>query len=135
MDDIGNILYVLAMVAALVFSAFKKQKQAKKDVTLPSDPPTYHPMDEEDIVDELRELYQKPKPKKQEPVVEKRKGFVSPFANDQRFAKAQEAQKAKKKPLKVEVLEEEGEDLAFDKEQIDLRQAVIYSEILKRPYE
>ncbi|MBR8536586.1 hypothetical protein KDU71_13510 [Carboxylicivirga sediminis] len=136
MDDIGNILYILAMLAALVFSAFKKQKQAKKQMPAPDEQaPTYHPMDEEDIVSELKELFQKPKIETPKPAVVK-----SPEKNQAtafRTFKKEVKKTAPTPPPAPVILEvEELEEVSyFDKEQIDLRQAVIYSEILKRPYE
>ncbi len=135
MDDIGNILYILAMLAALVFSAYKKQKQTKKQVPMPEDePPTYHPMDEENIVEELRELFQKPKVEKPAPVV-KPAAVARPAVVRQPMVKVVQPVKPKEKEeLKIEVIED-VDDMVFDREQIDLRQAVIYSEILKRPYE
>lgn len=135
MDDIGNILYILAMIAALIFSAYKKQKQAKKTVQAPDEVvrPERDVMEEDDVLEELRELFQKPKPKPvvEEPKVEKK---VVPL-HMQRKQEPKKTDIAKQKPVEIISIEEEVEGSEFDKEQIDLRQAVIYSEILKRPYE
>ncbi|MBS2211671.1 hypothetical protein KEM09_09670 [Carboxylicivirga mesophila] len=136
MDDIGNILYILAMLAALVFSAFKKQKQAKKQMPAPDEQaPTYHPMDEEDIMGELKELFQKPKVEKPKPAAVKSpvKSHTTPFRTLNKDVK-KAAPVPASAPIVLEV-DESDEASFFDKEQIDLRQAVIYSEILKRPYE
>lgn len=135
MDDIGNILYILAMLAALVFSAYKKQKQAKKQVPMPEDEqPAYHPMDEEDIVDELRELFQKPKVEKPTPGVKKPSPVKPAEVKSSKKVEVRKSKPVIKEEIKLEVFDE-VDDMGFDKEQIDLRQAVIYSEILKRPYE
>ncbi|MBK3517476.1 hypothetical protein [Carboxylicivirga marina] len=138
MDDIGNILYILAMLAALVFSAIKKQKQAKKPRPMPENEsrPEHDPMQEpeEDILGELRELFQKPQ---QEVVKEEKVKKVAKDVPLYMQAKKKETKRAmtsKKEHVKVGELEDDNEGFEFDKEQIDLRQAVIYSEILKRPY-
>lgn len=138
MDDIGNILYILAMLAALVFSAYKKQKQSKRQQQpMPEEEhrPAYDPMDEDDVLTELKELFGKPKaepkPVVEEAVVQKVEVKPKPLViQDEKVS-----EKVKQEPIRLEVYDDEPEGFIFDKEQIDLRQAVIYSEILKRPYE
>lgn len=133
MDDLGNILYILAMLAAVVFSAFKKKKQVKRAEQMPEEMPTpYHPMDEDDIVRELKELFQQPKAAAPEPV--KSKVEPQPFLKPENTFKPKNRVKEPKKPI-FEEAESVEEGFGFNKEQIDLRQAVIYSEILRRPYE
>lgn len=133
MDDLGNILYILAMLAAVIFSAFKKKKQVKTGEPMSENTPEpYHPMDEEDIMRELKELFQKPKVVEPEPV--KLKVEPQPFLRTENTFKVKNKVKEPTKPiLEEDECAEEG--FVFNKEQIDLRQAVIYSEILRRPYE
>ncbi|MCG8580430.1 MAG: hypothetical protein MI866_10960 [Bacteroidales bacterium] len=137
MDDIGNILYILAMLAALIFSAYKKQKQAKKPMQAPDEPvqPDTEAMGEEDVFEELRELFQNPKPKPQ-PVVEQPEKIKKEVPlHMQKKEEPKKNDVPKHKPVELISIDEEEESSGFNKEQIDLRQAVIYSEILKRPYE
>ncbi|WP_430810646.1 MULTISPECIES: hypothetical protein [unclassified Carboxylicivirga] len=132
MDDLGNILYVLAMLAALVFSALKKKKQVDKSPPVPGEErPEFDPMAEDDIMGELRELFQS-KAKEEQPV-------VRPAVKKEpvRFEKDLTKQVGKPKVMvkKKEPIRLIEDDEVYEQEQIDLRQAVIYSEILKRPYE
>lgn len=135
MDDIGNILYILAMLAALIFSAYKKQKQAKKPMQMPDEhtQPENETMVEEDVFDELRELFQKPKPQQAVPEPKPVKDEVP--LHMQKKEAPRKSSMSKQEPVKLVAQEDEYEETEFDREQIDLRQAVIYSEILKRPYE
>jgi hypothetical protein len=135
MDDIGNILYILVMLAALIFSAYKKQKKAKRPMQMPDDHPQQEgePMVEEDVFEELRELFQQPKPKARPVVQEVKVEKKEVPLHMQRKEEPKKPNLPKEEP--VELISVEDESSEFDKEQIDLRQAVIYSEILKRPYE
>ena len=137
MDDLGNILYILVMLGALIFSAFRKQKQAKRPQPMPEDEhrPTYSPMDEDDVLSELKDLFNQPK-EQPRPVVEQppvQKAVIKPPV--QTVHKEKPKSKHSKNDVELEDLNTTGDGFEFDKEQIDLRQAVIYSEILKRPYE
>ena len=136
MDDFGDILYILAMLAALVFSAIKKSKQSKKRPAAPveTQPDPFDPMEEDEpIIQDLRDLF-KPKPVKPQPVPE-----VSKVKTEQAkpFQKASLSQTPKRstKTLDIIDIDETTEDNEFLEDGIDLRQAVIYSEILKRPYQ
>ncbi len=134
MEDFGDILYVLAVLAALVFSAFKKQKQAnKKKPVFDEDESDYDPMGEDDVLSELKELFQ---PKAKETPLPKEEKVVK---EEPLFIQNQKSVEIKKEPVIKEEIKivdlKETDESGFDKEQIDLRQAVIYSEILKRPYE
>jgi len=136
MDDFGDILYILAMLAALVFSAIKKSKQSKKRPAAPveTQPDPFDPMEEDEpIIQDLRDLF-KPKPVKPQPVPE-----VSKVKTEQAkpFQKASLSQTPKRstKTLDIIDIDETTEANEFLEDGIDLRQAVIYSEILKRPYQ
>ena len=136
MDDFGDILYILAMLAALVFSAIKKSKQSKKRPAAPveTQPDPFDPMEEDEpIIQDLRDLF-KPKPVKSQPVPE-----VSKIKTEQAkpFQKESLSQTPKRstKTLDIIDIDETTEANDFLEDGIDLRQAVIYSEILKRPYQ
>lgn len=132
MEDLGDIIYVVAMIIAVAYSAFRKAQKNKRTSPLPNE--DRHPLDdsmdeEEPYIDDLRELFkpQAPKPVT-EPVKEKPK--TQPL-----FQQAQR-EKVVSKPIKVVDLEtKQEEEPEFEQDQIDLRQAVIYSEILNRPYQ
>lgn len=135
MDDFGDILYVLAMLAALVFSAIRKSKQSKKQPAAPVETPAdrFDPMEEDEpIIQDLRDLF-KPKPPRPQPV------SVTEFKTEQAKSLQQKSrpktQRKSTKPLDVIETEEASESTDFFEDGIDLRQAVIYSEILKRPYQ
>ena len=138
MDDLGNIIYVLAMVAAVIFSAIKKQRKIKNNGPVPpvADQPSDDTMREEDIIEDLKELFQPQRqPQKPPTAVAKKKQQALPL-----YMREKEVVKRKDANRIQQVLDEgggEGHESAFefDKEQIDLRRAVIYSEILTRPYQ
>lgn len=132
MDNIGDIIYVVVLIIAFIFSAFRKAQKNKRNTQLPNEqiPTGEHPMDEEEpYIDDLRELFKPRAPKPvQEPVKEKPK--PQPL-----FQQAQR-EKEPSKPVKLIELEtEEEQEQEFNQDQIDLRKAVIYSEILNRPYQ
>ena len=136
MDDFGDILYVLAMLAALVFSAIRKSKQSKKRSAAPveTQPDAFDPMEEEEpIIQDLRDLF-KPRQPKPQPVPD-----ASEFKTEQVKSYQQtsipKTQRRSTKPLEVDDLDETSGTADLFEEGIDLRQAVIYSEILKRPYQ
>ncbi len=140
MEDFGDVLYVLAMLAALVFSAIRKSKQAKRRPPMPEteDSSTpYNPMDEEEpIIDELRDLF-RPKTPRPEPVPQvvkpTQKTPAQSTANRSTSNAVHHYTKAKR--LEVEALDEQEGGFEFNTDELDLRKAVIYSEILNRPYQ
>ncbi|TAJ14642.1 hypothetical protein DMA11_04530 [Marinilabiliaceae bacterium JC017] len=134
-NGIGEILYIVAMLAIFVFSAYKKSQQAKKKVTPPNQTPHVpDPMDEEDIMKELKDLFQPQQPGKATVPVEKKPVQPVVPTDTNKYAKPQAKISERKisREIKVE-LEEEGEGNHILDEDFDLRKAVIYSEILKRP--
>ncbi|MCU4163069.1 hypothetical protein [Carboxylicivirga caseinilyticus] len=134
MDDFGDILYVLVMLGALVFSVIRKAQQAKKNVPRPGSESSnpYDPLDEEEpLMEEIREMFSKPKVPKPQPVFEKPKTEIKPFAKNV----AKPIVKRSIEPLEVINTEEEHDPFIFDVEEVDMRKAVIYSEILNRPYQ
>ena len=134
MDDFGDILYVLAMLAALVFSVIKKSNQAKKRPSVPMDtePDPFDPMEEEPIIQDLRDLF-KPRQPRPQPATEASVQKTEPVTV--RPTIISRIPHRLTKPLEVIDLDETSAPTDFFEEGIDLRQAVIYSEILKRPYQ
>ncbi len=134
MDDFGDILYVLAMLAALVFSVIKKSNQAKKRPSVPMDtePDPFEPMEEEPIIQDLRDLF-KPRQPRPQPATEPSVQKTEPVTGRQTIISRIPHRLTK--PLEVIDLDETSAPTDLFEEGIDLRQAVIYSEILKRPYQ
>jgi len=136
MDDFGDIFYILAMLAALVFSAIKKSKQSKKRPAAPveSQPDPFDPMEEEEpIIQDLRDLF-KPKQTRPQPVPAVSKVKTEQAKSFQR-ASIPKTPRRSTKPLDLIDIEETSGSTDIFEDGIDLRQAVIYSEILKRPYQ
>ncbi len=137
MDNFGDILYILAMIAAFVYSVYKKQKKAKNNVPTPQDAnqPQYNDTKEGDILEELKELLQQKEKKHSQPPVEKKAPLVVPLHMQAKRNVKKTVTLPKQNFMEDNPIEAEEIGIEFDKEQIDLRQAVIYSEILKRPYQ
>jgi len=132
MEDFGDILYVLVMLGALVFSAIRKSKQTKKRPSMPvPDRSSYDPMDEEPVIEDLRDLF-RPKTPMPEAVRVKPKEVVKPIVNT---PKEKPSYKKPAQPIEVINVDESDRGFEFDAGDIDLRKAVIYSEILNRPYQ
>ena len=135
MDDFGDILYVLAMLAALVFSAIRKSKQSKKQPAAPVETPAdrFDPMEEDEpIIQDLRDLF-KPRQPRPQPATEASVQKTEPVTGRQTIISRIPHRLTK--PLEVIDLDETSAPTDLFEEGIDLRQAVIYSEILKRPYQ
>ena len=116
-----------------MFSAFKKQKQAKQRQNMPDEVVSdQQPLDEDDVISDLRELFNQ----RQAPKVEPAKQPITKVEKQSPKVIKESVKRTHSKPQsEIKIQDEEYEGFEFDKEQIDLRQAVIYSEILKRPYE
>ena len=139
MEDFGDILYILVMLGALVFSVIRKAQQSKNKPPMPQSDKSssYDPMTEEEpLMEELREMFAKPKRPEPQPVVEK-PVQVKTKPVEQTFLKRTNRTITPKKtePLKVINTEDEHEGFVFDTDEVDMRKAVIYSEILNRPYQ
>ena len=136
--DIGDLLYVLIMVVALVFSFIKKAKGKEQrpnahipehevEDTLSEVFPTFKQIWEEQKVPEPPKVRTFPPPvQHQRKVIDKgvrikdRKTITSGLK--------------KRDTHKVFLDEDENNEIPYwNKEPIDLQKAVIYSEILKRP--
>jgi len=132
MDDLGNILYILVAIAAVIFNISRKGKKAK-----PSTPPVETKDPFEDLIPKFEQLF-KPEVKNQEnPVSVSPKKDIKqepkPVLNDfkeklkQVHSKTNRIPNIKTKEILIEVIED-SEPGWFN-----AREAIIYSEILKRP--
>jgi len=137
MEDFGDYFYIIAMLAAFVFSIFKKQKKAKQNVPAPhgSDQPSYDPTQEEDILEDLRELFQSKEEQRPKATVQKQAPQATPLHMRNKPSVQSPVSKPKQPIFEDNAIEDEEIGFEFEKEEIDLRQAVIYSEILRRPYQ
>jgi len=139
MEDFGDILYILVMLGALVFSVIRKAQQSKNKPTMSESDKSspYDPMaEEEPLMEELREMFAKPKRPEPQPVVQK-PVQVKNKTVEKTFSKKTNRTIIPKKtePLKVIHTDDDDEGFVFDADEVDLRKAVIYSEILNRPYQ
>lgn len=128
MDNIGDILYVLFIVIALIASVMKKRKQ--QEAVPPFVPDGEHELN---LPEELKEIFQK-----------KRQEFVKPrktkAAGQQELVKKEPEKRFKtgivttvKARKSQEVYEQEFTSEETEGEEMDWQRAVILSEILKRP--
>lgn len=148
MDDVfGEILYIIIMLAIFIFSAFRKKKVAGGNMPEEKE---FNPMEEiftpfEDLIEEPEE---EPKPPKEEATLSSAPNTIEnyPFVKEDYVFTSNTSpedirrQRKNKKSKRQTVLRSEEENLKFDElsdehllKNFDLRKAVIYSEILKRP--
>ncbi|TLX77786.1 hypothetical protein E9993_03830 [Labilibacter sediminis] len=133
MDDFGTIIYIIFTIIAVVFSIIKKSNQKTNPTTPPASTDSFDPF-EEDIPSFESIFGEKQTPPTPEPVasskptkptkvldeLEKKKKEI-----DDRFARIKKTDVSHK---------QEVEDISKQDERwFNLREAVIYSEILKRP--
>ncbi len=143
MDDSGNIIYIVFTIVAIVYSIWKKTNSAKdQEKQFPEsgkgNTATGFPDFEtlfEDTEESEREIFTK-EPQVQKNVVAPDIPKTIPVRNDfqeklremeKKYNRKSREQKSKKE-IPIEVEEDVKEGLSFN-----LREAVIYSEILKRP--
>jgi hypothetical protein len=138
MDSIGDFLYLILMVGAVIVSVIKKSRDKQKPVP----PPTHNaPIDPSDFFPEIRNWLddeeQAPKPVFV-PVVEKKTQVKSVPGNSVFTYDSPENLQPGPAIVKSHYSDKtDGSHLpkfnVFDDEQFDLRKAVLYSEIMKRP--
>lgn len=133
MDDFGSIIYIVFTIIAIVFSIMRKSNQKAKPT-----PPSV-PTGSGDPFDEALPTFENifggenknPVP---EPVVAtepvKKKEVVNSFEEKKREINSRFSRIKKDTPLKEETVNEIYEE---KENWFNLRKAVIYSEILKRP--
>lgn len=140
MDSIGDFLYLLLMVGAVIISIIKKSKD--KQVAPP--PPKPPQRDFKDLFPEMGNWMDDEE--EEQPVQPAPRTEVFPSAQSPTRAQPIETPvftydapeiakpgRAVAKNAVVELQEEEEGGGVFDEERFDLRKAVVYSEIMKRP--
>ncbi len=123
MEDLGDFLYIILAIVGVIFSILKKNKKAAADV-----PPVVLQDDGEDMMSPVSDdneiinipKFEKVKESKSQSVGERIKQMESSYQPIQKKTSA-------KTEKKIEV---EDNTSGFE---FDIRKAVIYSEILKRP--
>lgn len=131
MDDFGSIIYIVFTIIAVVFSIMKKNKQKEKTTTIPTE--------SSDPLNEVLPTFEKifgneklnpvPKPVDiSEPI--KKKEVVNSFEAKKREMESRFSRIKKEKPVEKEISKESSEE---QETYFNLRKAVIYSEILRRP--
>ncbi len=128
MDNIGDILYVLFIVIALIASVMKKRKQ--QEAVPPFVPDGEHELN---LPEELKEIFQKKrqeyvKPRKAKPEGQKELVKKEP---EKRFKTGIVTSVTARKPQEAYDLESSSQEI--EGEEMDWQRAVILSEILKRP--
>ena len=137
MEDFGDILYILAMLAALVFSALRKKKQVKERPNQPVETSRspFDPFEEDDnVFDELKEIF-RPEEREVEPAPVIKEEKPKEVLKRIEYKKEKYVPKKVSKTVELIALEEDYDDFSFIEEEVDIRKAVIYSEILNRPYQ
>ena len=114
----GDILYILVMLGVVLIGAIRKRNSQGKGMVLPEDEVHDYPTEAFPPIKQWLEQMEAAKPRT-EPLLE-----TTP--------RMQLKKAAIKEPVIVEENDADGWFPGED-EQFDLRQAVIYSEILKRP--
>ncbi|PRZ01323.1 hypothetical protein [Marinilabilia salmonicolor] len=158
MDGIGEIIYIIIMVVIFIFSALKRKKPERNDMPVPEDQESRSPFDE--VFSPFKEIFEDEEPIPQErpqkqqseeepaAVDKARKSLKgAPFVKEDYVFTANASptdsrrQRKNQSPGRQENLKsEESGSLGVKKEVhnnlndwFDLKEAVIYSEILKRP--
>ncbi len=138
MDDLGNIFYILFAIVAVVFNIMRKGNKAK-----PSTPPPVEKNDPfEDMIPKFEQLFKPEESEATQPEVDQNQTTIKkqqpivkpePVLNDFEIRKQQLQSREKWIPKKEKVNEpiEVRSDSA--PHWFNAKQAIIYSEILKRP--
>ncbi len=144
MDDFGSVIYIVFTIIAIVFSIIKKANkvkdqnsqspQTRKDTTHKGFP------DFETLFEDTEEMEEEvisDQPSVKIETVPSKQIQPKPVSNDfqekvkemeRKYSRKAKKSKTKKEPEMCLVEDKEGDNFAFN-----LREAVIYSEILKRP--
>lgn len=152
-DSFGDIIYMVLMVAALVVSVIVKAKKAPQEGSpLPQSEVNEDEHDEEfpkfsdwlsggeEKLKEESVVASIPSPQLEEiPYERMRSDLAASYHKVKRREKAQRPERVPQTPLKsvsnrvIAKEEDESEASAWFEDSHDLRRAIIYSEILKRP--
>jgi hypothetical protein len=156
MDGFGEIIYIIIMVAIFIFSALRKKKPKQGDMPVPEDRESESPFDE--VFSPFKEIFEDDEPESQQnsqnqpqtrqvtPEGQEKNLKGSPFVKEDYVftsrTSPQDARRQRKnrapgrqEKLKSEETESYQEMEATRKhaDWFNLKDAVIYSEILKRP--
>lgn len=146
--DIGDVLYLIVMVVALVASIYKKTKSnthggtiiPEREVGDPFDEvfPTYNPQWHENEVTEERPQKHPPEPKPalQPERIKYQRIEYNRIRKTDRIKRPERTTRLTSRMVKrkstAEVIDKETEYF-WDEKPLDLQNAIIYSEIIKRP--
>ncbi len=148
MDDLGSILYLVFTVLAVIFSIVKKSNQNKEKKSVTTD--TTHEDESvgkdilEDIIPQLKGMFDKPNIERNtvEPNITKQKIITKPepisSRSDYQFAQQKSTLNSSSKnsvreKVKSSSSEPKGKVVESSESWFNAREAIIYSEILKRP--
>ncbi len=152
-DGLGDILYLVAMAALFIFSSIMKSRKAKKNLPPQPVPEKFDPWEdeEEDTTPTFEDIFRTqpttniPEPAPVPVVAEGRRDIVKEremitkqmFSTQQPAAMGPDSEKKQMfKEDSFEYSEVDGThdtDSYWDHEEFDLKKAVVFSEILKRP--
>ena len=152
-EGLGDILYLVAMAAFFIFSSIIKARKAKRNLPHQPSPEKFDPWEDEEVVTAptFEDIFRtQPTTKVPEPApasvaAEQRRNIVRERESitlqmfDMQTPEAMGPEKKKKHSFKdgdFEYSEVDGThdtDSYWDYEEFDLKKAVVFSEILKRP--
>ncbi len=136
MDDFGTIIYIIFTIIAIVFSIIKKSNQKRQDTPAPSS--SNDPFDE--VIPDFEQLFKSEKGETEKTLqMESVKEVVKPTQAKTTAHEFQEKMKQMESKMsrissRNKIKREEEETSSEEsKSWFNARQAIIYSEILKRP--
>jgi hypothetical protein len=152
-DSLGDILYILVMIGALIFSVIKKSRNAGRngevvpeheveDYSDDTLPPFREWFDDEAIKKPPREYQNEPEiePMQAEKLQHQKLQYKKPdyqsIKKSDSLRRPERITRITRKPVHKSLAEETDsydKDSVWDAENFDLKQAIIYSEIIKRP--
>ncbi len=153
MDSIGDILYILVMVGALIFSVIKKSRDAARNRELVPEheteeypqeafPPFSEWLDDEAMKKPPREYQNEAdvQPMQTEKLQHQKLQYKKPdyqsIKKSDSLKRPERITRITRKPVHKSLAEEENsydEPPVWNGESFDLKRAIIYSEIIKRP--
>ncbi len=153
MDSIGDILYILVMIGALIFSVIKKSRgAARKGEVMPEHetedypqeafPPFSEWLDDETMKKPPREYQNEPEiePMQAEKLQHQKLQYKKPdyqsIKKSDSLKRPERITRITRKPVHKSLEEETDsydESPVWNGECFDLKKAIIYSEIIKRP--
>jgi hypothetical protein len=153
MDSLGDILYILVMVGALIFSVIKKSRDAARNRELVPEheteeypqeafPPFSEWLDDEAMKKPPREYQNKVdvQPMQAETLQHQKLQYKKPdyqsIKKSDSLKRPERITRITRKPVHESLAEEAnsyGDSSVWNGENFDLKRAIIYSEIIKRP--